>query len=90
MGGVARMGWEDKVRTYNYSQNRVTDRWCGSEKEQSWGGVGEQGRAGGTDARCQGADAGGRGGEAGGGGGQGEGGEGEAQRVLVCGGMRRL
>jgi peptide chain release factor 1 len=38
MGGVARMGWEDKVRTYNYSQNRVTDRWCGSEKS-NLGGV---------------------------------------------------
>ncbi|EXJ94774.1 peptide chain release factor 1 [Capronia coronata CBS 617.96] len=31
MGGVARSGREDKVRTYNYSQNRVTDHRSGSE-----------------------------------------------------------
>jgi peptide chain release factor 1 len=31
MGGVGVLGREDKVRTYNYSQNRVSDHRCGSE-----------------------------------------------------------
>ncbi|KAL2441914.1 Peptide chain release factor 1, mitochondrial [Exophiala dermatitidis] len=31
MGGVAKSGREDKVRTYNYSQNRVTDHRSGAE-----------------------------------------------------------
>lgn len=31
MGGVGKMGREDKVRTYNYSQNRVTDHRSGKE-----------------------------------------------------------
>jgi peptide chain release factor 1 len=44
MGRVARMGWEDKVRTYNYRQNRVTDYWCGSETGDL-GGVLESGDA---------------------------------------------
>ena len=31
MGGVGRTGREDKVRTYNYSQSRVTDHRSGKE-----------------------------------------------------------
>lgn len=31
MGGVGKMGREDKVRTYNFSQNRVTDHRSGKE-----------------------------------------------------------
>lgn len=31
MGGVGKMGREDKIRTYNYSQNRVTDHRSGKE-----------------------------------------------------------
>lgn len=41
MGGVARMGREDKVRTYNFSQNRVTDHrsgWEGLNLEDVLGG----------------------------------------------------
>ena len=41
MGGVARTGREDKVRTYNFSQNRVTDHrsgWEGSNLDEMLGG----------------------------------------------------
>ena len=44
MGGAARTGWEDKMRRYNYSQNRVTDYWCGSETSDL-GGVLKSGDA---------------------------------------------
>jgi hypothetical protein len=38
------MGWEDKVRTYSYSQNRVMEHWCGCETSD-FGGELESGDA---------------------------------------------
>ena len=41
MGGVAKTGREDKIRTYNFSQNRVTDHrsgWESSGLEEMLGG----------------------------------------------------
>ncbi|OAL39704.1 hypothetical protein AYO20_01101 [Fonsecaea nubica] len=40
MGGVARTGREDKIRTYNFSQNRVTDHRCGVESSDLDGVLG--------------------------------------------------